>query len=338
MTYVAYKKCIKNIYFFRPRRRSGSSIVVIGGEDSLKARLPDDCISHAEIHHHPDLQSNDPAMIMMMPINQDNGLWFFIILMNIFIKIFFFLNPGPHREMAVDVPESFIARNKTPPRYPPPRPPATTQVIHVVAPTSNNNIAMPQVPKVIIAPTQSTILTNGNGNGGVSLELEPVDIASSNSFHANHSKLSSLDNGSSKSGNTMILSKGPPSSIGSTCELIGFDSMSYRTKSRGSLSTRSSSSGDLSGNGGPPEYSDVGPHRELPVDVPDSFMEVVKAPPRYPPPKPQIVKEVIKKKESISSQGTSSSFEMKQMPQPQTPVRNEVFHSQVHYHAFYQRF
>ncbi|XP_028037179.1 MAGUK p55 subfamily member 5 isoform X2 [Bombyx mandarina] len=30
---------------------------------------------------------------------------------------------GPHREMAVDVPDSFIARNKTPPRYPPPRPP-----------------------------------------------------------------------------------------------------------------------------------------------------------------------------------------------------------------------
>lgn len=29
---------------------------------------------------------------------------------------------GPHREMAVDVPESFVARNKTPPRYPPPKP------------------------------------------------------------------------------------------------------------------------------------------------------------------------------------------------------------------------
>lgn len=28
---------------------------------------------------------------------------------------------GPHREMAVDVPDSFIARNKTPPRYPPPQ-------------------------------------------------------------------------------------------------------------------------------------------------------------------------------------------------------------------------
>lgn len=30
------------------------------------------------------------------------------------------LDNGPHREMAVDVPDSFIARNKTPPRYPPP--------------------------------------------------------------------------------------------------------------------------------------------------------------------------------------------------------------------------
>ncbi|XP_035703593.1 MAGUK p55 subfamily member 5 isoform X5 [Folsomia candida] len=28
-------------------------------------------------------------------------------------------NNGPHREMAVDVPESFVPRNKTPPRYPP---------------------------------------------------------------------------------------------------------------------------------------------------------------------------------------------------------------------------
>ncbi|XP_025203537.1 MAGUK p55 subfamily member 5 isoform X3 [Melanaphis sacchari] len=30
------------------------------------------------------------------------------------------LDNGPHRERAVDVPDSFIARNKTPPRYPPP--------------------------------------------------------------------------------------------------------------------------------------------------------------------------------------------------------------------------
>jgi len=42
------------------------------------------------------------------------------------------LDNGPHREMAVDVPDSFIARNKTPPRYPPPsranRTPGTQQV------------------------------------------------------------------------------------------------------------------------------------------------------------------------------------------------------------------
>lgn len=31
------------------------------------------------------------------------------------------LENGQHREMAVDVPESFIAQNKTQPRYPPPR-------------------------------------------------------------------------------------------------------------------------------------------------------------------------------------------------------------------------
>lgn len=33
--------------------------------------------------------------------------------------------------MAVDVPDSFIARNKTPPRYPPPRPPGS-QVRHLI--------------------------------------------------------------------------------------------------------------------------------------------------------------------------------------------------------------
>jgi MAGUK p55 subfamily protein 5 len=38
------------------------------------------------------------------------------------------LDNGPHREMAVDVPESFIARSKTPPRYPPPRPQCRLQV------------------------------------------------------------------------------------------------------------------------------------------------------------------------------------------------------------------
>ncbi|XP_059044945.1 protein PALS1 isoform X2 [Achroia grisella] len=68
-----------------PRRRSGSSIVVLGAEDE-KRPPPDD----------------DGEMLTMLSLSSDTG---------------------PHREMAVDVPDSFIARNKTPPRYPPPRPP-----------------------------------------------------------------------------------------------------------------------------------------------------------------------------------------------------------------------
>ncbi|XP_053608996.1 protein PALS1 isoform X4 [Plodia interpunctella] len=67
-----------------PRRRSGSSIVVLGAEDE-KRPPPDD----------------ETEMLTMLSLSDS----------------------GPHREMAVDVPDSFIARNKTPPRYPPPRPP-----------------------------------------------------------------------------------------------------------------------------------------------------------------------------------------------------------------------
>ncbi|XP_059484052.1 protein PALS1 isoform X2 [Neocloeon triangulifer] len=40
---------------------------------------------------------------------------------------------GPHREMAVDVPDTFIARTKTPPRYPPPK--------HLQAPNTNGTAA-----------------------------------------------------------------------------------------------------------------------------------------------------------------------------------------------------
>ncbi|XP_068628585.1 protein PALS1 isoform X3 [Battus philenor] len=68
-----------------PRRRSGSSIVVLGAEDE-KRPPPDD----------------ETEMLTMLSLSSDTG---------------------PHREMPVDVPENFIARNKTPPRYPPPRPP-----------------------------------------------------------------------------------------------------------------------------------------------------------------------------------------------------------------------
>lgn len=49
---------------------------------------------------------------------------------------------GQHREMAVDVPESFIARNKTTPRYPPPR-------------ALNNQIVPPVVPQKPAVPARN---------------------------------------------------------------------------------------------------------------------------------------------------------------------------------------
>lgn len=84
---------------FRTRRRSGSSILVLG-DDSLKQIVSGNYMNHNNIV--------DMSLIHSM-------------------------ENGQHREMAVDVPESFIAQNKTTPRYPPPR-------------TLNNQMAPPAVP------------------------------------------------------------------------------------------------------------------------------------------------------------------------------------------------
>ncbi|XP_044254353.1 protein PALS1 isoform X3 [Tribolium madens] len=73
----------------RPRRRSGSSIVVLDGDLDPVKKPPDELLD----------DNLDFNMVMML-----SG------------------DTGPHREMAVDVPDTFIARNKTPPRYPPPKP------------------------------------------------------------------------------------------------------------------------------------------------------------------------------------------------------------------------
>ncbi|ENN76635.1 hypothetical protein YQE_06854, partial [Dendroctonus ponderosae] len=74
------------------RRRSGSSLVVLDSELAEPVKKAAD-----------DLDSLD--MVMVVSHGADDG--------------------QPHREMAVDVPESFVARNKTPPRYPPPKPTLT---------------------------------------------------------------------------------------------------------------------------------------------------------------------------------------------------------------------
>ncbi|XP_041981344.1 protein PALS1 isoform X2 [Aricia agestis] len=91
-----------------PRRRSGSSIVVLGAEEKAP---PDD----------------EADMLTMLSLT----------------------DTGPHREMAVDVPDSFIARNKTPPRYPPPRPPqvnGTAKAAPAVPPRESPRDAPPRPP------------------------------------------------------------------------------------------------------------------------------------------------------------------------------------------------
>ncbi|XP_053670270.1 uncharacterized protein LOC128720617 [Anopheles nili] len=300
----------------RPRRRSGSSIVVLGGDDTLKPSIPID-----------DYQE-DLEMYNMLAANQDNG---------------------PHREMAVDVPESFIARNKTPPRYPPPRSTATVAVAAPVgaAPatpsaTQVNHVsnAMPQVAKLhhqVHANHHHHLNLNhhhhhhhqqahhqhqsvGGPGGGVSLELEPLV----DSYSDRH--LSSLDSSQEyvKKGGS---SKGP-SSLGSVTSefepsLNGFGQLRKGPggdpRLQSSLSTNRSTSPTSSGDLGPPEY-DIGPHRELPVDVPDSFVETVKAPPRYPPPKAKPFKDGIRKKDS----GSSNESIDKRKAQSQSPARNEL--------------
>ncbi|VEN48241.1 unnamed protein product, partial [Callosobruchus maculatus] len=83
----------------RPRRRSGSSIVVLDG-GCCEEDLQEPVKKHLQAD---DTELDD--MVMMLSAGGGGGG----------------STDGPHREMAVDVPDTFVARNKTPPRYPPPK-------------------------------------------------------------------------------------------------------------------------------------------------------------------------------------------------------------------------
>ncbi|XP_050710409.1 uncharacterized protein LOC126995166 isoform X3 [Eriocheir sinensis] len=71
--------------------------------------------------HREQQQQQQPTVISAPEIGYDN-----------MISMVEF-DPG-HREMAVDVPDSFVGRTKTPPRYPPPKPQGQT-----ITPIHNNN-------------------------------------------------------------------------------------------------------------------------------------------------------------------------------------------------------
>lgn len=66
---------------------------------------------------------------------------------------------GPHREMAVDVPDTFVGRTKTPPRYPPPKP-LTASASAGVAPVSSNTSPGLR-KKVVTAQASQAATANG---------------------------------------------------------------------------------------------------------------------------------------------------------------------------------
>ncbi|XP_020715925.1 uncharacterized protein LOC101460084 isoform X1 [Ceratitis capitata] len=336
----------------RPRRRSGSSIVVIDGDD-LKPCLPDDYISsqHYRQHSGDSKEMIDQEMLTMLSVNQDNG---------------------PHREMAVDCPDNFIARNKTPPRYPPPHRPPQPPTQYKL----NNNTPPPQQQQhqqTLNVTHTSSHNSNGSENGKKSysgLNNKFAAAATSNNPNgtttadaAEEFELVAIDGGGGGGvgGSGALLQRAGSSSFSSSYEesmsKSSFDSIAYchlHNKQNNNINTlnnnnhyqnnnttsNSSSSSTPSKRGGvcivgggvlqggslhssngstpeaplieglggaPPEYEllplticapPTGKHRELPVDVPDSFIEIVKTPPRYPPP-PHL--------SSLSSQLSSNS-------------------------------
>ncbi|XP_028896296.2 mucin-19 isoform X1 [Zeugodacus cucurbitae] len=317
----------------RPRRRSGSSIVVIDGDD-LKPCLPDDYISSQHYRQHSgESKEIDQEMLTMLSVNQDNG---------------------PHREMAVDCPDNFIARNKTPPRYPPPHRPPQPPTQY----KSNNSTPQQQTPtathtsngggnkKALPTPNNKYAATSSNPNGtasGEEFELVAIDggllqRAGSSSFsssyedsigkssfdsiaycHLHNKQNNNINSLNNNNINNKHYNNTSNSSNSSTPTKRGGGGIT------GGAGDSTGSNGSSPGvneaplieglSGGPPEYELLplsmckqvaaslldppsGKHRELPVDVPDSFIEIVKTPPRYPPP-PHL--------SSLSSQLSSNS-------------------------------
>ncbi|XP_060804196.1 protein PALS1 isoform X1 [Amyelois transitella] len=249
-----------------PRRRSGSSIVVLGAEDE-KRPPPDD----------------DTEMLTMLSLSDS----------------------GPHREMAVDVPDSFIARNKTPPRYPPPRPPQ----VRLRASRDDEPLLLSSGGSgTSFGSKQSTVLQS-------TIDISGPSSDGSGSFKNNSTmELLSLPQSSDGSGTSFGSKKSKGSSETAKCG----DLISNRSESVASNTTHNLSDHKIQlliSNGEdslldcregvtysartdsvlireavyasyklPPGF-DTTPvllGREVAVDVPDTFVQIVKTTPKYP--------------------------------------------------------
>ncbi|XP_053608993.1 uncharacterized protein sdt isoform X1 [Plodia interpunctella] len=249
-----------------PRRRSGSSIVVLGAEDE-KRPPPDD----------------ETEMLTMLSLSDS----------------------GPHREMAVDVPDSFIARNKTPPRYPPPRPPQ----VRLRASRDDEPLLLSSGGSgTSFGSKQSTVLQS-------TIDISGPSSDGSGSFKNNSTmELLSLPQSSDGSGTSFGSKKSKGSLETAKCG----DLMSDRSESVASNATHNLSDHKIQlliSNGEdslldcregvtysartdsvlireavyasyklPPGF-DTTPvllGREVAVDVPDTFVQIVKTTPKYP--------------------------------------------------------
>ncbi|CAH1637075.1 unnamed protein product [Spodoptera littoralis] len=248
----------------KPRRRSGSSIVVLGAEEE-KRPPPDD----------------DKDMLTMLSLTSDTG---------------------PHREMAVDVPDSFIARNKTPPRYPPPRPPQvrlrTSRDDEPLLSSGGSGTSFGSKQSTVLHTIDiSTPSSDGSGsfknNSTIELLSLPQSSDGSGSFGSKKSKGSSetakcgdlnSERSDSVASNTthnlsdhkiqLLISNGEDSLI--DCR----EGVTYSARTDSVLIREAVyASYKL-----PPGF-DTTPvllGREVAVDVPDTFVQIVKTTPKYP--------------------------------------------------------
>ncbi|CAG5043427.1 unnamed protein product [Parnassius apollo] len=250
--------------FKRPRRRSGSSIVVLGAEDE-KRPPPDD----------------ETEMLTMLSLSSDTG---------------------PHREMPVDVPENFIARNKTPPRYPPPRPPQVRLRTRDDEPLLSSGGS-----GTSFGSKQSTVLQSA-------IDISGPSSDGSGSFKNNSTiELLSLPQSSDGSGVSFGSKKSKGSSETTKCDLVSERSESVASHTTHNLidhkiqllipngqdslldcregvtySARTDSvlirEAVYASYKLPPGF-DTTPvllGREVPVDVPENFVQIVKTTPKYP--------------------------------------------------------
>lgn len=206
--------------------------------------------------------------------------------------------PGPHREMAVDVPDSFIARNKTPPRYPPPRPPqvrlrtsrddepllssggsstsfgSKQSVLHNTAPSSDGSGSFKNNSTIeLLSLPQSS---DGSGSFGSKKSKGSSETAKCGDLNSERSDsvASNTTHNLSDHKIQLLISNGEDSLL--DCR----EGVTYSARTDSVLIREAVyASYKL-----PPGF-DTTPvllGREVAVDVPDTFVQIVKATPKYP--------------------------------------------------------